>query len=115
MSSESLKLKIAIEEIKEILIKHDMAGAIVVHRPGEAEHYVHLNASYSCAYMISDTELRFYSKRADYNTQEEQIEKLTSTANMLNMLQEGAGRNFMFLDPLTKMFDDVTNAQHYGG
>ena len=45
----SPKLKISISEIKAILEKHDIAGSIVLHTPGNSEYLMHINPTYSCA------------------------------------------------------------------
>lgn len=106
------KLKIAAEEIKEILRKHDIAGVFGLHTPGHGEFVLHLNTSYSCAYIYNDEQIRFYNKRKDYKTEEEQIVKLTGTANMLKLLTDGTANNFLMLKPLSEKFDSLTNAEH---
>jgi hypothetical protein len=106
------KLKVAAEEIKEVLRKHDIAAAVALHTPGHGEYFVHLNPSYSCAYLYNDEEVRFYSKRADYKTPEEQLEKQTSTANMLKILTDVTVFNFGILEHLSKSFDKLTGATH---
>ena len=73
---------------------------------------IHLNTSYSCAYIYNDEEIRFYSKRKDYKTEEEQVAKLTGTSNMLKMLTDVTGNNFLILKPLSEKFDSLTNAEH---
>lgn len=45
----SPKLKMAMEEIKEILAKNDIAGFVVLHTPGFSEYLHALETSYSCA------------------------------------------------------------------
>lgn len=112
MNKSEVKLKVAAEEIKEILRKHDLAGVVSLHTPGHGEFFVHLNPSYSCAYMYNDEEVRFYSKRADYKTSEEQIEKQTSTANMLKILTDVTVFNFGILEHLSNSFDKLTGAKH---
>ena len=43
----SPKLKNAMEEIKQVLKKHDIGGLIILHTPGYGEHYIKLSPSYS--------------------------------------------------------------------
>jgi hypothetical protein len=62
----SPKLKTAMQEIKDILSKHDIAGVVVIHTPGHTEYLNKLNPTYSCVKVNGD-ELRFKSKLADYN------------------------------------------------
>ena len=110
--SPELKLKTAAEEIKEILNKHDIAASMVLHTPGHGEFLNHILTSYSCAYQYEDESIRFYSKREDFDTQEEQFKQQESTANILRILTDLIGRNFMMLEPLSKKFDELTNAEH---
>lgn len=43
----SPKLKKAMEEIKAILKKHDIAGSVILHTPGFSEYLNHIEPSYS--------------------------------------------------------------------
>jgi hypothetical protein len=106
-------LKAAAEEIKEVLRKHNIAAAVALHSPGHGEYFVHLNPSYSCAYMYQDNEVRFYSKKEDYKTPTEQLEKQADTANMLKLLTDITAFNFGCLDHLSKQFDELTGAKHF--
>lgn len=106
------KLKIAAEEIKDILRKHDIAASMVLHTPGHGEFINHFQTSYSCAYQYEEDHVRFYSKKENFNSLEQQIKQQESTANMLRVLLELTGRNFMMLDPLSKQFDALTRAVH---
>jgi hypothetical protein len=112
MDKDQIKLKVVAEEIKEILRKHDVAGAVALHTPGHGENFIHLNPSYSCAYMINDNEIRFYAKIADYKTPEEQQQKVADTSNMLKMLLDLSGINFMGLDQLSKILYSATGIKH---
>jgi hypothetical protein len=112
MNKAEIKLKTAAEEIKEILRKHDLAGAVSLHSPGHGEHFVHLNPSYSCAYVYEDNTVRFYSKRADYKSAEEQFEKQKATSNMLIILKDTTGINFLSLDQMSTFFDEKIGAEH---
>lgn len=106
------KLKVAAEEIKDILRKHNIAGAVSLHTPDHGEFFMHLNPSYSCAYIYNDNEIRFYSKKADYKTIEEHQEKKRSTANMLRILADITGMNYMNLEQMSQVFDKSTGTEH---
>ena len=112
MNTTEIKLKVAAEEIKEVLRKHNLAAAVALHSPGHGEFFIHLNPSYSCAYIYNDREVRFYSKRQEYKTLEEQIQKQADTSNMLMLLTDLTARNFGYLHPLSQEFDSLTGAQH---
>lgn len=107
-----IKLINAAEEIKEILRKHDIAAAIALHDVGHGENFIHLNTSYSCAYIYNDEGVRFYSKRENYVTKEEHIKKLEGTSNMLRMLTDLSALNFQMTEQLSTKFDTLTGAEH---
>lgn len=51
----SPKLKTAMNEIKQVLKKHDIAGFVMIHSPdGFTEYLNHINPSYSCAFLEND-------------------------------------------------------------
>lgn len=107
------KLKVAAEEIKEILKKHDIAGAVQLHTPGHGEYFFHIHPSYSIAYLYQDDQVRIYSKRSDFKTLEEQKFKNVSTANMLRILTDITAINFSHLKTLSDEVDKITGAEHY--
>lgn len=107
-----LKLKMAAEEIKDVLRKYDIAGAIGLHTPGHGEYFVHITTSYSCAYIYNDDEVRFYSKSEDYKSRKEQSLKQALTANMLNILMDMSAFCFGFLEPISSEFDSLVDAKH---
>ena len=111
MNTET-KLKAAAEEIKDILRKHDLAGAVSLHSPGHGEYFIHLNPSYSNAYIYNENEVRFYSKREDFKTLEEQMKKQADTSNMLNILMNITSMNFGYIQQMSKVYDKLVNAEH---
>jgi len=113
--SPPLKLKSIAEEIKDVFRKHDIAGAVVLHLPGYAEHFIHVNPSYSCCYMYNDHEVRFYSKAVDFKSPDEQMQKNADTANMLRLLTDCTAFNFGTLQYLSETCDDITGAEHGKG
>jgi len=108
-----VKLKMVAEEIKEILNKHNVAGAVVLHTPGFGEYFFHLHTSYSCAYRYEEDQVRFYSKKADFKSVEEQKKKSEDTSNMLMILTNCTATNFMHLKTMHEAFDEMTGAVHY--
>lgn len=50
----SPKLRAALEEIKAVCKKHDIAGAFVLHEPGFAEYGLAFEPSYSLCKLISN-------------------------------------------------------------
>ena len=112
MNKTEIKLKEAAEEIKDILRKYDLAGAVSLHSPGHGEYFIHLNPSYSNAYIYNDNEVRFYSKRIDFKSVEEQMQKQADTSNMLKILMDITVINFGYINHMSKTYDKLVNAEH---
>ena len=106
------KLKVAAEEIKDILRKHNIAGSINLHTPGYGESFLHFNTDYSCAYRYEENMLHFYAQRKDYKTIEEWEDKIKNTSNMLAILSETTSRSFLNLNHFSGVLDRKVNAKH---
>lgn len=90
----SPKLKTAMEEIKSILNKHDIAGFFVIHTPGFSEYLNHVSPSYSCAKMEGG-EFRVKLKTAEVGR--EKAKKIAEgTLNMVTHFAEQVGKHAMF-------------------
>ena len=75
------KLKKAMEEIKDILNKNDIAGFVVLHTPGFSEYLNHFETSYSCAKIVDG------HVRLKINSKEIGVEKAREVArDSLNMM-----------------------------
>lgn len=84
----SPKLKKAMEEIKDVLKKHDIAAFVVLHEPSFSEYLNHINPSYSCAFM-QDGQFRVKLKTAELPGGKEQASKLAEgTYNMVNSMTD---------------------------
>lgn len=109
----SPKLKKAMEEIKEILRKHDIAANIVLHTPGHAEYLTHIKPSYSCASIDELTgKFELKAKKIHFTNEAERLNKLSDTSNMLNLLAEATGRTAMNLISASEVTDTFLNAKH---
>lgn len=111
----SPKLKIATEEIKQILQKHDIAASVVLHTPGFSEYLLHITPSYSCAWLENGG-IRVRAKKEDYNGDEAMRNKrLTDTVNMIRLLSDTTGQNALALLEVADHIDKVIGAEHRGG
>lgn len=83
----SPKLKKAMEEIKHIIKRYDIGASVVLHTPGNSEYFINLTPSYSCCKLNGD-ELRIRARlKEDFNGDKRaQIQKLTDTVNMIDLL-----------------------------
>lgn len=106
----SPKLKIAIEEIKQILKKHDIAASVIIHTPGFSEYLHHINTSYSCAFFEGDN-LRVKAKLQDFNGDKKaQQKKIADTLNMVTHFGDVGGMvalNFLKMEEMIKAKVDV--------
>ena len=111
----SPKLKKAMQEIKEILLKHDIAGTVTIHTPGHAEYLNHITPSYSCA-KIDETTGKFElkAKKVHFAHEAERQNKLTATSNMLNLLSDVTAKNVLNLIQASEVTDKFLNAEHDG-
>lgn len=105
----SPKLKKAMEDIKSILKKYDIAGSIVLHTPGFSEYLNHIDTSYSCAKMENGG-IRIRSKGRPK-------QHLADTVNMITHFSETSGmvamQYFQIKDMLSKHIDiDETDGTH---
>ena len=111
----SPKLKKAMEEMKEILRKHDIAGVVVLHTPGHSEYHNHLSPSYSCASINSEGNLDIKASKKHFSDEAERLNKLTNTSNMLNLLAEPLSLCAMNLIEASERMDKAYPADHFGG
>lgn len=107
----SPKLKNAAEEIKAILKKYDIAGAIALHTPGNTEFVLELTPSYSCA-TVNQDHIRFKAKKEDYNDELKRHKVIEDTSNMMAGLSETVARNAMMLINVSGQLDKITGAEH---
>lgn len=109
----SPKLKKAMQEIKEILLKHDIAGTVTIHTPNHAEYLNHITPSYSCA-KINETTGAFElkAKKIHFSNDAERINKLTATSNMLNLLSDITAKNVLNLIQASEVTDKFLDAEH---
>lgn len=85
----SPKLKTAMEEIKAVLKKHDIAGFVLLHAPqGFTEYLNHINSSYSCAFL-QDGQFRVRLKTAELPGGKAQVKQLAEdTYNMVTLMTD---------------------------
>jgi hypothetical protein len=113
----SPKLKIAMEEIKAILDKHDIAAVVVLHEPSFIECLTRINPSYSCASFTEKEEgIRVRAKLEDFGgDQEIRNQKLADTANMLHNLSMVGMKICYDVGQVSVQVDKLLGAEHYGG
>lgn len=78
------KLKNAMDEILAVLNKYDINGSIVLHSPGFGEHFMKIDASYSCAKMITTMQGPAIHIKAG----KVEMEKLENTVNSIVVMSD---------------------------
>ena len=83
------KLKEAMEEVKAILAKHDIAAIVVLASQTHGEHLYHVNPSWSCVKLEGDA-LRIKAQRQDFPDLETQKKCVTESVGMLAVFMDVA-------------------------
>jgi hypothetical protein len=112
----SPKLKKAMEEMKAIIKKYDIAALIVLHSPGNSEYLNAITPSYSCMKWNGD-ELRIRAKlKEDFNGDKKSMEeKLAATSNMLRLLSEVGGQQLLSIMKVSDFVDELLGSKHTDG
>lgn len=114
----SPKLKAAMEEIKAVIKKHDIAAFVVLHTPGFSEYFTEITPSYSCArFEAGGSAIRIRAKvQEDFggNTKAHE-DALRNTSNMLRLLSTTGGRISANLFDISERFDKHIDAEHDQG
>lgn len=112
----SPKLKKAIQEIKDILSREDIAGVVVLHEPGHSEFLVKVDPTYSCVKIKGD-QIRIKAKlKEDFNGDKKAwTKKVGDSANMLHLLSMTMGDIVVPLMDLSHRVDKVVKSDHSGG
>lgn len=110
------------QEITDILSKHDIAGMIVLHTPGFSEHLIKVDPTYSCARIVHDKNREGIRVRAklqeDFQGNKNlQKKKIEDTINMFDHFSTIGGMQVMNIldtfDMLKKNVDfDSTPGDH---
>lgn len=87
----SPKLKQAMAQIRTILREHDIAGAMVLHTPGYSEYYVHLTPTYSIMTAEPNQEGFRIKMSKEEQRLPENLQKLSDTCNMVDLLGTNMG------------------------
>lgn len=112
----SPKLKNAMDEMKEILIKYDIGGSIILHDPsGHSEYLLKIDPSYSCARFEGDY-LRVKSKLTDYDGDKDaQKKSLTDTINMISHIKDISRNTASQLNTLEDKLKGFVDFEHTKG
>lgn len=105
----SPKLKKAMEEIKGVLNKYDIAGLVCLHTPGFHEYLNKIDPKYSALSFKNDGaafEIKGHSKHY-FGNKEMRDQKLADTKNMVEHFSIFAGSQFMLYDEINKKMEET--------
>ena len=110
----SPKLKKAMEEIKEIMEKHDIAGAVFLHTPGFGEQHMKVDPSYSCAfweYKPGQEGIRIRTRlQEDYQgDKQKRNDAIRDTVNMFDILSNMMGPYAVATIQMMEQLEQVVN------
>lgn len=103
------------EEVKQVLQKHNIAGVVVLHTPGFSEYLYHLTPTYSCASIASNGNMVFKGAKKHYDDEADRHNKLKDTANMLTLLAEPLALCATNIIDASESFDKAFGAEHTEG
>lgn len=109
----SPKLKTAMEEIKAVLNKHDIAGFVILHTPGHSEYLNHCTTSYSCA-TVTPEGVRLRLKEAEVG-KEKARQIANDTCNMVIHFAKHLAANAMFYMDTEEMLRKKFDVEDLGG
>ncbi len=105
-------------EIKEVLIRHDIAGFIVLHTPGHIEYLNHVTPSYSCAFVDEHPEkgsgIRVKLVTAEVG-KEKAAELANGTANMITNFATIIGKHALLYMSADEMIRQKWNIEDLPG
>lgn len=109
----SPKLKKAMDEIIDVLKKHDIAGFVILHTPGYSEYLNHCTTSYSCA-TVTPEGVRLRLKSAEVG-KEKARQIAADTCNMVIHFAKHLAANAMFYMDTEKILREKFDVQDLGG
>lgn len=106
------KLKIAAEEIKAVLLKHDCAAIVVLCSESHLEWLHHVTPSWSCA-RLQDGVLRIKAKREDFPTVEAQKKCVTDTIGMVVGFLDAANNTAAQMTEVARLLATKIEFSHF--
>ncbi len=111
----------AIEEIKAILERRDLAAMVIVVSPDHAAYLRHITPSWSCAWMEDKggrVAVHVRSKREDYPNLEAQKRSVEATTGMfitfMNWLRATADDMESIIGLIARHFPDIRHWEDHG-
>lgn len=115
MTDSSPKLKEAMAEIKAVLMKHDIAGHILLHEYGFSEFMLYTNTSWSVVHLMENG-IRIRSKIDDFDGDKNAKRRADEASlNMLAHFADLLDRDAAIFRQLSDMLTERWDAEHTPG
>jgi hypothetical protein len=112
----SPKLRTAMDEIKAIIRKHDIAAVVVLHTHGNGEHFIKVDPSYSCAKILTFVKGESgISIKSNEIPKEKKHQVITDTVNMFGILCDLVGEKAMALIKINEMLEKKLDIESSDG
>lgn len=103
------KLKEAMEEIRSVLKKYDIAGAVTLASPTHSEYMNEISPSWSCARIETTPEgkksVRFKATIAEYGSKESRDAAALATVHMLLQIRDIGGQTYQMFDAIAEQLE----------
>ncbi len=105
------KLKKAMEQIKKICLKNDIAAQVILVSPTHSEFLYHLSPSWSVV-TLKNNGLRFRSKKEDFPNKKIQDRNTELSARMLLQIRDISGKTFMDMEKIVAILSEHMDIKH---
>lgn len=103
----------ALEEIKAILVKHDLWACVTVTDTERTHWLYHFDASWSCMSLSPEGEVRIRAVKADFATPAQQHEVVQQTVGAVFNTRDFAAMVFKHMDLVARKMETVANVEHH--
>lgn len=116
----SPKLKKALQEIDDVMKKHDIGGVVVLHTPGFSEFKSYIDPSYSCAYfdysIPNAIGIRFRAKASELpGGAAERNQKIADTDNLFLHINRNLFVHLEMFHAAYEQFNKSTGGHDHSG
>lgn len=109
------KLKEAMAEINGVLMKHDIAGYIILVSPTHVEYAIRPDPSWSAMFWEGPKEegrLRFRVKQAEIGDKEKARERTALTCHIVYQIRDMCFQGLKFAETMIKMVEKQIKVEH---
>lgn len=106
------RLKEAMAEIKAVMQRHDIAGAITLVSPYASEFLYHIDPSWSVAFFEGSDRLRIRARAEDFASQDQAHFCVESTVHMICTTRDIAAQTFGNMERLLAILGEHFEIEH---